>query len=148
MSHIIGTLTAPAPDPRPDNTLPAMHPMPGGVPATPTTVEQTYGTNGQRAEFLPLLVEIFKDARNIFKTSPAELYTKGTGGTQFAFASQRGLEEAITEISNQLRAQYLVSYSPNNKEDGGFHRIRVEIAGHPEYNCQAKPGYYMASKFQ
>ena len=148
MSHIIGTLTAPAPDPRPNTMPPAMHPMPGGVPATPTTVDQTYGTNGGRAEFLPLLIEIFKDARNVFKTSPAELYTKGTGGNRFNFASQRGLEEAVTEISNQLRSQYLISYSPNNKEDGGFHRVHVEVVGHPEYDCQTRPGYYMSPKFQ
>ena len=147
MSHLLGTLTAPAPDPRPDNNPPAMHPMPGGVPATPTTIDQAYGTNGGRAEFLPLMIEIFRDVKNIFKISPAELYTKGTGGNQFSFATQRGLEAAIQEVSNQLHSQYLITYSPNNKEDGGFHRITVEVIGHNNYTCQTKPGYYMSPKF-
>jgi len=149
MSHIIGTLTAPAQDPRPNTNSPAIHPMPPGVPATPTSVDQTYGTGSVgRAEFLPLLVEIFKDARNVFRTSPAELYTKGTGGSQFSFGTQRGLEEAITAISNELRSQYQISYSPNNKEEGGFHHIVVQVIGHPDYDCKAKPGYYMSPKFQ
>jgi VWFA-related protein len=146
MSHILGTLTTPAPDPRPDTLPPAMHPMPGGVPATPTTVMQTYGTEGGRAEFLPLMEEIFRDVTNVFKHSPAELYTKGTGGNQFNFATQRGLEAAIQEISDQLHSQYLITYSPNNKEDGGFHHITVEVIDH-DYKCQTKPGYYMSTKF-
>jgi VWFA-related protein len=147
MSHLIGKLTAPAPDPRPDPLPPAMHPMPAGVPATPTTVDQTYGTNGGRAEFLPLLIEIFKDVKNIFKISPAELYTKGTGGSQFSFATQKGLEEAITKIGDQLHSQYLISYRPNNMDEGGFHHIEVEVIGH-DYRCDTKPGYYMSPKFQ
>jgi VWFA-related protein len=147
MSHLIGKLTAPAPDPRPDPLPPAMHPMPGGVPATPTTVDQTYGTNGGSAEFLPLLIEIFKDVKNVFKISPGTLYTKGTGGGQFTFATQKGLETAITQIADQLHSQYLISYRPNNMEDGGFHHIEVEVIGH-DYKCDTKPGYYMSSKFQ
>lgn len=146
MSHLIGKLTAPAPDPRPDPLPPAMHPMPAGVPATPTTVDQTYGTNGGSAEFLPLLIEIFKDVKNVFKISPGTLYTKGTGGGQFSFATQKGLEEAITKIADQLHSQYLISYRPNNMEDGGFHHIEVEVIGH-DYKCDTKPGYYMSSKF-
>ena len=146
MSHLLGTLTTPTPDPRPDNLPPAMHPMPGGVPATPTTVQQAYGTEGGRAEFLPLMEEIFRDVTNVFKHSPAELYTKGTGGNQFNFATQRGLEAAIQEISDQLHSQYLITYGPNNKEEGGFHNIRVEVIGH-DYKCQTRPGYYMSPKF-
>jgi VWFA-related protein len=146
MSHLLGTLTAAPPDIRPDTSPPDMHPLPAGVPATPTTVQQTYGTDGGRAEFLPLMLEIFHDVRNIFKTSPAELYTKGTGGNQFTFASQRSLETAISEIGDQLHSQYLLTYGPNNKEDGGFHRIQVEVIGH-DYTCQTKPGYFMSTKF-
>ena len=145
MSHLLGTLTAPPPDPRPDNNPPAMHPLPAGVPSTPTTVAQTYGTNGGRAEFLPLMLEIFKDVKNIFKTSPAELFTRGTGGTQFGFYRQRGLEDAIQSIGEELHSQYLISYNPNNKEEGGWHQIAVNILG-KDYRTQTRPGYWLATK--
>lgn len=147
MSHWLGLLTTPAPDPRPNNMPPAMQPMPGGVPATPTTVDQAYGTNGGSADFLPLLIEIFQDATKIFKVPAATLYTKGTGGEQFSFASQKGLESAISEISNQLHSQYLITYTPNNTGDGGFHHITVNVIGHPNYKCETKPGYFMSPKF-
>jgi hypothetical protein len=125
---------------------PAAYPLPGGVPATPTTVDQTYGTNGYSADVVPLLTELVKDATKIFKVPTGTLFTKGTGGSQFTFASQRGLESAISDISDQLHSQYLITYTPNNKEDGGFHRITVDVIGH-DYKCDTKPGYYMSSKF-
>ena len=145
MSHLLGTLTAPTPDPRPDNSPPASHPLPGGVPSTPTTVQQMYGTNGSSAEFIPLMVEIFKDVKNIFKTSPAVLFTRGTGGNEFSFFSQRQLEATIQEISDQLHSEYTISYTPNNQTEGGFHQISVEVIGH-NYRCDTRPGYWVAPK--
>jgi VWFA-related protein len=146
MSRFMNVLTAP-PDPgRPDNNPPAMHSMPGLVPATPTTVAQTYGTNAGRAEFVPLMVEIFKDVKAIFKDNPVDFFTKGTGGTEFGFHSQRTLEEAMQRVGEELHSQYTVSYSPNNLADGGFHQIQVDVNGHPEVKrTQTRPGYWRGS---
>src|SRR5947209_8519815 len=74
MPRLVTTLTAPPPVGRPDNLPPAMHPLPAGVASTPTTVQQTYGTNGGRAEFIPMMIEIFKDVKAIFKDNPVEAY--------------------------------------------------------------------------
>jgi VWFA-related protein len=145
MSHLLGTLTTPTPYPKADNNPPAMYPMPGGVPSTPTTVQQAYGTNGSSAEFIPLMIEIFKDVKNIFKTSPAALFTRGTGGNEFSFYSQHGLEAAIQEISDQLHSQYTISYTPNNRDEGGFHQISVGVIGH-DYRCDTRPGYWISPK--
>ncbi len=145
MSRFLDVLTAPKQPPRPDPYLPAMRgPLPGGMPSTPTTVQQFYGTNGNRAEFLPLLLEIYRDAKAIFKANPVEVFTKGTGGTEFGFNSQRSLESALSEIGEQLHSQYMLSYSPNNREASGFHEIKVEIEGHPEINkIVTRPGYWI-----
>lgn len=145
MSHLLGTLSAGPPVPRPDNNPPALHQLPGIVPTTPTSVMQASGGAGSRAEFLPLMLEIFRDVKNIFKTSPAELFTKGTGGNQFSFYRQRGLEDAIQQIGEQLHSQYLISYSPSNKEEGGWHQIAVTIGG-TDYRTQTRPGYWLATK--
>ena len=34
--------------------------------------------------------------------NPVELMTKGTGGKEYSFVSQRGLETAISEIGREL----------------------------------------------
>jgi VWFA-related protein len=147
MSRFLTTLTAPPPVPRPDNNPPAMRPLPPNVPATPNTVMQTYGTSGARAEFIPLMVEIFKDVKAIFKDNPVELFTKGTGGTEFGFHGQRSLEEAIQKAGEELHSQYLVSYRPNNTDEGGFHEITVAVSGSFEARkVVTRPGYWLAPK--
>jgi len=149
MSRFMTTLMAPPPDPRPDNRPPAMNPMPSGVPATPNTVQQTYGTNGSRAEFIPLMVEVFKDVKAIFKDNPVEVFTRGTGGSEFGFHGQRSLEDALQRVGEELHSEYLISYSPNNKEEGGFHQITVEVVGRPDVKrTQTRPGYWLATKQQ
>ncbi len=144
MSRMFSTLSA-KPDPgRQDNRPPAMHPMPSGVPATPTSVAQMYGIGGGgRAEFIPLMVEIFKDVKAIFKDNPVEAFTKGTGGTEYTFYKQRGLEDAIQKIGAELHSQYFVSYTPNNKNEGGFHTLEVTVGA---YKTQTRPGYWLGTK--
>lgn len=148
MSRLVGKLTAP-PDVKYDTVPPAMRPMPAGVAATPTSVMQTFGTEGNSAEFLPLLMEIYKDAKSIFKTTPVRVYTKGTGGEEFSFYGGRGLEQAIQRIGEDLHSEYTLSYSPNNKEEGGFHQIQVVVEGHPEVpikgGIKVRPGYWAAT---
>jgi len=147
MSRFMNVLTAPEPVGRPGNLPPAMYPMAPGVPATPTTVAQTYGLNGGTAEFIPMMVEVFKDVKAIFKDNPIEVFTKGTGGSEFGFHGLRSLEEAIEKAGEELHSQYTVSYNPNNKDEGGFHQIIVQVGGHPEVKrVQTRPGYWLAPK--
>ena len=145
MNRLVSTLLA-KPDPgRQRNLPPAMYPLPSNVPATPTTVQQAYGSGGGgRAEFIPMMVELFKDAKAIFKDNPIEAFTKATGGTEYSFVRQRGLEEAIQKIGAELHSQYMVTYRPNNKDEGGFHKIEVAISNAPEVKkTQTRPGYWI-----
>jgi len=144
MSRILEKLTAPPPEPVPDRLPPAMYPLPSGVPATPNTVMQAYGTQGNSVDFVPLLIEIYRDAKAIFKRNPVEVFTSGTGGSQFSYYRRNGLEEAIQRIGEQLHSEYLISYSPNNKLDNGFHRISVYVNSPLARRIQVRPGYWMA----
>jgi VWFA-related protein len=148
MSRILGKLTGTPDVPRSDPFLPTAHPMPGGVPATPTSVMQMYGTEGSSAEFLPLLIEIFRDVKGIFKAPAAEVFVRGTGGVQFGFFKGKGLEDAIQRMGEELHSQYMLSYSPNNKSEGGWHTIYVEVSGHGKVQAQTRPGYWMAADYR
>jgi VWFA-related protein len=150
ISRLIATLTTKPQPPRPDPMPPTQRQgtLPPNVPATPTSVQQTFGLNGSRVEFLPLLKEILKDTKDIFVDNPVEVFTKGTGGQEFSFVRQRGLEDAVTKIGEILHSQYIITYSPNNQEEPGFHEIAVAVTGLSGVKVRTRPGYWVAAKYR
>ena len=126
---------------------PAARSYPMGIPATPTTAEQQYGM-GNRAQFIPLLKEIFIDAKGIFVKDPSTQFARATGGEQFIFLRQKGLEDAVQRISQEIHSQYLASYNPDNVTEGGYHTITVTIDRMPKYICKTRPGYWIGGGAQ
>jgi VWFA-related protein len=66
-----------------------------------------------------------------------------TGGAAFFTGDMLSLERAFTRISKELRAQYLVTYDPTNKNyDGKFRKIEVKLAeGRNGLRVKTKDGY-------
>ncbi len=148
MSRFMTTLTAPGPEGRYDNSEPASHPMPSRVAATPTTVGQTYGYNDQSMEFVPLMVEIFRDVRAIFRDNPVEAFTKGTGGSEYGFHNQGSLEKAFEAIGREVHSEYVITYTPSpaTKLENGFHSISVDVPNRPDVKkVLSRPGYWAAA---
>lgn len=150
ISRLISALDAPTPWPRPDNRPPAMNPVPSNQPATPNTVMQTFGTNGNSAEFMPVLLEIYRDTKAIFKANPVHVFTRGTGGTEYSYYRGHGLEQAIQDIAEQLHSEYVISYRPDQATllEGGFHQITLAIDSPLAKRYQARPGYWLAARVQ
>jgi VWFA-related protein len=135
----------PRPDPMPATARQGT--LPANVPATPTSVAQTFGQGGGRAEFIPLFKEILKDVRDIFVDNPVEVMTRGTGGKEYSFMSQRGLETALSDIGRELHSQYMITYTPNNANEAGFHEIEVAVSGVRGAKARTRPGYWVAAKY-
>jgi VWFA-related protein len=148
INRLLTTFTTKPMAPRPDPMPPAAHPMPGGGPATPETVRVASG-NMSSVSFIPLFVEIFKQAKAIFVDNPAEVFTKYTGGREYSFVSEKDLERAVQNVGQDLHSQYILSYNPNNKLEGGFHEIQVQVldaTGRPRRDIKllTRPGYWLA----
>ena len=130
------------PDPgRQDCGRPAMHPMPSGVPATPTTVAQTYGIGGGGTR------RIHPADGGVVQGREGDLQGQSGGGIHQGNRRHRiqllqaaRLEEAIQKIGAELHSQYFVSYTPNNKDEGGFHTLEVTVG---PYKTQTRPGYWL-----
>lgn len=146
MSMLMSKLTAPPPDPRPPSIPATAMPMPGISATTPTTVAQTYGTQGNSADFLPLLVEIYRDTKAIFKANVVDVFSQGTGGEEFSYYKSRGLEQVIDDIGEVLHSQYTVTYIPNNLNEAGFHQITVDVLSQKAHSVRVRPGYYLGAK--
>jgi hypothetical protein len=73
------------------------------------------------------------------------VFTTYTGGREYSFFKQRGLEDAISDIGSELHNQYLLTYSPNNQDEAGFHEIRVFV-DKPGLKIRTRDGYWIAGK--
>jgi len=65
-----------------------------------------------------------------------------TGGRMIDVSSEKKLNEAFDQISEELRSQYTVGYYPaNTSRDGQFRRIKVETSN-KDYRILTRKGYY------
>lgn len=140
IAHLIAKLTSTPQPPRPNPIPPAAQHMPDGSLATPTMQSQM-----QTGNWIPAFVEIFKAAKGVFIPNPMEVFTRYTGGRQYSFASQSTLERAVADIGSELHNEYLLSYSPNNQDEGGFHEITV-VVRRPDLKVRTRNGYWLAGK--
>ena len=74
-----------------------------------------------------------------------------TGGRAFFPVQPNELQQAFSQIDQELRSQYLIAYSPLDKNrNGSYRRIRIELVN-PELRKQKlqllyREGYYARSK--
>ena len=72
----------------------------------------------------------------------AKRLTDETGGRMIIVRSEKNLEQAFDQISEELRSQYTVGYSPTNKKhDGSYRKIKVEMKN-KDYSVLTRRGYY------
>lgn len=72
----------------------------------------------------------------------AKKLTEETGGRMISVSSEKKLEQAFDEISEELRSQYTVGYYPSDTaKDGRFRKVKVEMAN-KEYKALTRKGYY------
>ncbi len=69
-----------------------------------------------------------------------------TGGRVIAVRSEKKLEEAFDQISEELRSQYTLGYYPTNaNRDGRFRKIKLETT-RKDLHVLARKGYYAPNK--
>jgi VWFA-related protein len=72
----------------------------------------------------------------------ARRLTDETGGRMIVVRSEKNLEAAFDQISEELRSQYTIGYTPiNKKRDGTYRKIKVERKDQ-EYSVLTRKGYY------
>lgn len=146
INRVLSTLMAKN-DQRPVHDLPpGAQPMPAGFPAVPSYQEQAYGNPTNSANFAPAFVGIFKEVKGFMVGNPTKTISEFTGGDEFTFFRQPELEAAIQSIGEEVHSEYLITYNPNNKSEGGFHTIQVEVLNHSSADVRTRPGYWIAAQ--
>ncbi|HEY4363117.1 MAG TPA: VWA domain-containing protein [Bryobacteraceae bacterium] len=145
VSHLVTSLTGKVQAARPNTIPPGGQVLPGGTVMTPTLDLQM----NQNGNFVPVITEIFTQIKAIFVSNPLEVYSRYTGGREFPFFTQKGLEEAVADIGKQLHSVYMLTYTPNNQDEAGFHTIKVFVDRHgSDLKVTSRDGYWWAGKQQ
>jgi VWFA-related protein len=65
-----------------------------------------------------------------------------TGGRTWSAQSERQLEELFGRVLDEMRARYLLTYSPSIPQKPGWHQIKVSLNG-ARGDVRAKQGYFV-----
>jgi VWFA-related protein len=72
----------------------------------------------------------------------ARKLSEETGGRMIVVRTEKNLEQAFDQISEELRSQYTVGYVPTNKaRDGAYRKIKVDMKNR-DYSALTRRGYY------
>ena len=95
--------------------------------------------SAQRTDTVVHILLVAEDGGDL---SVAKRLTDETGGRTIVVRSEKNLEQAFDQISEELRNQYTIGYTPTNKaHDGSYRKIRVELKN-KEYSALTRRGYY------
>ncbi len=111
-------------------------------PATPGVIpgDPSYVPLEGRGDILGALAEL----KRLGDKKTTEILTTETGGTTFPFSRQKGLENAIEKLSDELHSQYVLGFVPDLSSPG-YHRLEVQVPGRYGAQLRSRPGYWVAT---
>ncbi len=88
------------------------------------------------ASILQILPELFRLA----KTNAVAALTQATGGSDYPFLKERGIENAIEKLGVEVHSQYILNF-PLPQGARGTHKIEVLVPDHADYRIRARQAY-------
>jgi VWFA-related protein len=71
------------------------------------------------------------------------LLAQESGGLYYKARKIEDLKGVYEQVLNDLGKVYSLGYKPSNeKRDGSWRKVKIEIPNHPELKTRSKPGYY------
>src|SRR5579863_3195793 len=87
------------------------------------------------------LAMIFELAR-LGKTKPLQVLTRATGASDYTFRKERGIENAIEKLGEEVHSQYILSF-PQRNSAGGTHQIEVSVLNHTDLRIRSRRTYWV-----
>jgi Ca-activated chloride channel family protein len=100
----------------------------------------------RRSRMLTHVVELAGRAVSLSRPRDvlSELASAG-GGRRWRASSSRDLRELFGNVLNELRARYLLTYTPKGVAREGWHDVKVILKG-ARGDVTARPGYFVAAQ--
>ncbi|MBZ5575579.1 MAG: VWA domain-containing protein [Acidobacteriia bacterium] len=87
--------------------------------------------------FLAILSELAR----MGKTNTVQALTQATGGSDYPFLKERGIESAIEKLGVEVHSQYLLSF-PQRGEPSGMHEIEVSVPSRADLRIRSRRVYW------
>ena len=79
---------------------------------------------------------------NALKPNAASELAGLSGGEYINFTTQRGFEQGLQRIANQIHDYYVLSFKPSAAPDMSLHSLTVRVAGYPDAVIQTRRSYW------
>jgi len=71
------------------------------------------------------------------------LLAQESGGLYYTARKIQDLNGVYDQVINDLGKVYSLGYKPTNeKRDGSWRRVQIQIANRPDLSARSRPGYY------
>ncbi|HSB74697.1 MAG TPA: VWA domain-containing protein [Terriglobales bacterium] len=101
----------------------------------------------QRAEVIVYTISTNITGMKSHGDKVLERIADATGGRAFFPFKVEDVTDAFTQIQDELRSQYALSYRPTEfKRDGAYHSIEIVAEKHKDMHVRARRGYYAPSQ--
>ena len=84
---------------------------------------------------------IFAEIGHLAKTNALQALTRVTGGSDFSFAKESGIESAIGKLGLELHSQYVLSF-PQRRSGVGIHQIEVLVPRRDDLRIRSRRSYW------
>jgi len=68
-----------------------------------------------------------------------------TGGRRYSAEHPEKLRDVFATILNEFRQRYILTYTPQGVDKGGYHSLDVRLARGRKGDVRARPGYFKPS---
>jgi VWFA-related protein len=113
-------------------------------PPQPPPARQSSGDDPHYTDHPPLFEwpEEFLMIVNALRRNAASELASLSGGEYANFTTQKGFDEALFRISNQIHNYYLLSFSPPISDEPSLHTLRVRVPDYPDAVIQTRKSYW------
>jgi VWFA-related protein len=90
-------------------------------------------------DFNPIVGEL----AHLRQANSIQALTQATGGEDFPFLTERGIENSIARFGEEVHSQYILSFSPP-EESKGTHKIEVTVPGRGDLRIRFRKSWESA----
>jgi VWFA-related protein len=83
----------------------------------------------------------FAQLARLGATNHTKALAAATGGADYPFLRERGVEDAIVKLGEELHTQYLLSFVQHEPGEG-LHNLEVSVPEHKDYEIRARRNYW------